>query len=840
LLASIRRSGAALAIAVLLSAAGLAHAQSTTDGDSADPPSRVARLSWINGDVGLLPAGATDWSDASINRPLTTGDKLSSGDDARAELELGGATLRLAHRTDLGLLDLNEQMAQIELTQGTLNLTVRHLDDGQSYEVDTPTVALVINQPGNFRVDIDGDATRVTALEGKATVYGENNAQRDVFAGRSYRFVDSSLSNVAISDAGDSSSDSFGGWVDQRDQRYAQYQSNQYVPDNMVGAQDLDQYGEWQDNSDYGAVWYPRDVATDWAPYRDGRWAYIAPWGWTWIDSMQWGYAPYHYGRWAHTYRGWGWIPGPRYARPIYAPALVAFVSGGGFSVGIGSGPVGWFPLGPGEIYNPWYRSSRDYYRRVNVTNIRVTNNITNVTIINNINNHYGHYRDNKPLRDERYVNRHAPGGFSAMPSGKFASGDRVQRNLVKLDQRQLAAAKVIPRGVDVRPLPGSRAGQRSAHVRQLPVNGFQREVVARHAPPAVGERRIGPTNNLAGPRQAVMRKSNVRVLDGHPGVAGNQRPATDDGTGVRREGSRLPRTSNVIPNAPIVQRRVEPTGQPRNDKPTNNDGTDVRREGLRLPRTSNVIPNAPIVQRRVEPTGQPRNDKPTNNDGTDVRREGSRLPRTSNVIPNAPIVQRRVEPTRQSGNDDLPSARFAHPSGRNQAEPRTSMPRPGVSYISGANQDSRRSTQREGTLPQVPRIQPESPITRPEAVNNTRSQRYPISPARSDVDRRDSPQPRFQQPAPAERHQVPEEVRTPAAVRREPPQREMQQPVMQQPRYQQQPRYEQPVRQEQPRFVQPQRTAPPPRAEAPRVQRSEPHEERQPDPRKQKDEQQH
>ncbi|MEO9002588.1 MAG: DUF6600 domain-containing protein, partial [Rhodanobacter sp.] len=519
-------------------------------------------------------------------------------------------------------------------------------------------------------------------------------------------------------------------------------------------------------------------------------WAYIAPWGWTWIDSMQWGYAPYHYGRWAHTYRGWGWIPGPRYARPIYAPALVAFV-GGGFSVGIGGGPVGWFPLGPGEIYNPWYRSSRDYYRRVNVTNIRVTNNITNVTIINNINNHYGHYRDNQPLRDERYVNRHVPGGFSAMPGGKFAAGDRVQRNLVKLDQRQLASAKVMPRGVDVRPLPGSRDGQRSAHVRQLPLNGFQREVVARHAPPVASERRIGPTNNLAGPRPAVMRKSNVRVLDGHPGVAGNQRPTTVDGTDVRREGSRLPRTSNVIPNAPIVQRRVEPTGQPRNDKPTNNDGTDVRREGSRLPRTSNVIPNAPIVQRRVEPTGLPR-------------------------------------------NDDLPSARFAHPSSRNNGEPRTSMPRPGVSYISGANEDARRSAPREGTLPQVPRIQHESPIPRPEAASNARSQRYPISPARSDVDRRDNPQPRFQQPAPAERRYVPEEVRTPAPFRSEPPQRVTQQPVMQQPRY------EQPARQEQPRFVQPQRIAPPPRAEAPRVQRSEPHQERQPDPSKQKDEQQH
>ncbi|TAL99294.1 MAG: hypothetical protein EPN69_01020 [Rhodanobacter sp.] len=517
LIASMRRSGAALVIAVLLTAASLAHAQSSTGHDSADLPSRVARLSWIAGGLGLLPAGATDWSDASINRPLTTGDKLSSGADARAELELGGATLRLAQHTDLGLLDLNQQMAQIELAQGTLNLSVRHVDDGQSYEIDTPTVALVVNQPGRFRVDIDGDATRVTAFAGNATVYGENNAQREVFAGRSYRFVDSSLAAVAISDIG--ARDSFDAWVDQRDQRYAQSQSNQYVPDDMVGAQDLDQYGEWQDNSDYGAIWYPSNVAVGWAPYRDGRWAYIAPWGWTWIDAMPWGYAPYHYGRWAHTYRGWGWIPGPRYARPIYAPALVAFVGGGGFSVGIGSAPVGWFPLGPGEIYNPWYHCDRDYYRRVNVANIRVTRNFTNVTIINNINNHYDHYRNHRSLRDERYVNRHAPGGFSAMRGRQFAAGERVQRNLVKADPRQLTSAPVMPHGLDVRPLLGSRDGRRSAHVRQLPVNGFRREVVARHAPPEAIERRISPTNNLAGPRPGAMPRPNVRVLSPRAGI---------------------------------------------------------------------------------------------------------------------------------------------------------------------------------------------------------------------------------------------------------------------------------------------------------------------------------
>jgi hypothetical protein len=161
-----------LALLLLCAAAGLAHAQSIADDDSTDPPSRVARLSYVSGDLGLQPAGATDWSEASVNRPLTTGDRLSTGQGARAELELGGGTMRMAGETNAGLLDLDEQLAQIELTQGTLNLTVRELGPGQSYEIDTPTVALVIDQPGTFRVDIDddGSSTQVTAFDGGATV----------------------------------------------------------------------------------------------------------------------------------------------------------------------------------------------------------------------------------------------------------------------------------------------------------------------------------------------------------------------------------------------------------------------------------------------------------------------------------------------------------------------------------------------------------------------------------------------------------------------------------------------------------------------------------------------
>lgn len=689
-LGSRRVRGCVLALALLCSATGLTHAQSSAADNAGDPPSRVARLSYLSGDVGLLPSGTNDWSDADINRPLTTGDRLSSGRDARAELELGGTTVHIDHQTDVGVLDLNEQLAQIELTQGTLSLSVRHLDDGQSVEIDTPTVALVIDQVGSYRVDIDGDATRVTDFNGDATVYGENNARHDIRAGRRYDFLDSSLATVTISDIGDiGGGDNFDAWSNRRDRRYAQSRSRQYVSEDVVGYQDLDQYGQWQDSSDYGAVWYPDQVAADWAPYRDGHWAYIAPWGWSWVDASPWGYAPYHYGRWAYTHRGWGWIPGPRYVRPIYAPALVAFVGGGDWSVGIGSQPVGWYPLGPGEIYNPWYHCNRRYYTRVNVSNIRVTRNITNVTIISRVNNHYGHYRDNRPLRDERSIKPQRVRGFSAMPGREFAAGQRAQAHLIKVDQRKLASARVMPHGVGLPPARADHAQPRNARVNRLPTDGFRRRVVALHAPPIHAERRIEATNNRVAPRVGTV-SSHVRLLNPREGSVGNKASG-------RGERSPLPRTSNVIPNAPVVQRRNAPGERSTqqafpSERFAHPQGHNTAGDNRR-PRseTSNVIPNAPVVQRRNAPSERtPQRGFPSERFAHPQGRNtagDNRPPRsaTSNVIPNAPIVQRRNAPSENSPQQVFQSERFAHPQARNTAGDNRSPLRGASNVISDA-----------------------------------------------------------------------------------------------------------------------------------------------------------
>ncbi len=735
-----------LAILLLCAAASLAQAQSATD-DSADPPSQVARLSYISGDLGFLPAGAKDWSDASINRPLTSGDRLSTGRDARAELELGGATLRMDGQTDFGLLDLNDQLTQIELTQGTLNVTVRHLDAGQSYEIDTPTVALIIDRPGAFRVDIDdnGGSTQVTAFDGGATVYGENNAQRTINPGRSYRFVDSSLAAVTISDIG--GGDAFDAWSSERDHRYVQSDSAQYVSDDVVGYQDLDQYGDWQDTGDYGAVWYPTQVSADWAPYRNGHWAYVAPWGWTWVDDSPWGFAPYHYGRWAYTHRGWGWIPGPRGVRPIYAPALVAFVGGGGWSIGIGGGPVGWFPLGPGEIYNPWYRCGRRCYTDVNIRNMRDRRGHDHRA---DIDDHYNRYRHGTPSRGDHYANRDAPRGFTAVPGNTFAGGRHVQRNLVRVDPRRLAAAPLVSRDANrLRPLAGSAPPSRNPHVRDLPAGGFNREVVARHAPPMVAQQAHDPgrrSHPLGAPRTG-MPGSNVRVLS----------PRENLDRGVRRVAVDRAGASSAV-------------------------GSDARR--------------AP---------GTPR-----------------QLPAVTRITAGTPAQTRHDNRAEVRDGAELPSARFAHPRDRSNANPRESMPRPGVSYISGANERPSRPAYRNSpTLPQVPQIQRVDPRNRPAPANDEHSQRYGANPAmRRSVPTtpsgpmRTAPEPRFQRSEPAPRGYVREQSRPMPPPTRNMPAR----PTFQQPRYQ----------------------PPQPRADTPHPPRSESRPARKSPPRARDDAQQH
>ena len=112
-----------------------------------DPPSRVGRIGYMEGSVSFQPAGEPDWVQAVRNRPMTTGDKLWTDKDSRAELQLGAVLIRLNSNTGFSFLNLDDNTVQIQLTSGSVNLRVRRLDRYDVVEIDTPNLAFSVTQP---------------------------------------------------------------------------------------------------------------------------------------------------------------------------------------------------------------------------------------------------------------------------------------------------------------------------------------------------------------------------------------------------------------------------------------------------------------------------------------------------------------------------------------------------------------------------------------------------------------------------------------------------------------------------------------------------------------------
>ncbi|HEX3125400.1 MAG TPA: DUF6600 domain-containing protein, partial [Rhodanobacteraceae bacterium] len=465
-------------------------------GEQSDPPSRVARLAYIRGTVSFVPAGENDWVEAQINRPLITGDKLWTDHDSRAELEIGSSVLRLDGETSFDFLNLDDQTAQIELTQGALNLRVRRLYDNQVYEIDTPTLAFVINRVGEYRLTVlpNGQSTVVNVLQGGGDAYGEGGARSRIEEGQSVTFNDSALRDYYTDSL--PPPDSFDEFVHQRDARWDHAKSRAYVSEDVIGYQDLDDNGDWNDVPEYGHVWYPTTVAVGWSPYHNGHWGWVGAYGWTWIDDAPWGFAPFHYGRWAYIGNRWGWCPGAIGVRPYYAPALVAFI--GGVSVGVAvGGPVGWFPLGPRDVYFPGYHVSQRYF-----TNVNVTNTVVNTTVINN---YYGNYsRGDVNYTQINYANRNISGAVTAVPATAFASARPVAASAIAVNRTTFANAQVSSVAT-VAPTRASLEGAGGRARAAPPAAVVNRNIVAASKPPP-------PVASFA-TREAVLQKNPGRPL---------------------------------------------------------------------------------------------------------------------------------------------------------------------------------------------------------------------------------------------------------------------------------------------------------------------------------------
>jgi Family of unknown function (DUF6600) len=397
-----------------------------------DPPARVARVAYLEGSVSFQPSGDTTWSMAQVNYPMTTGDRLYADQGGRAELQLGRLTVRIAGATDLTVNNLTDQFAQIGLAQGTLRVSIYEMPPGDYVEIDTPYGALQPLGVGEYRIDLPPDNGAMVAGTYRGTMqWVAGGIAQLVQGGQAIRV--SGVSPLRVARASFTAPDAFDRWSAERDRGFTASACARYMSRDIPGCADLDGAGIWETGGQWGPVWYPRGVSADWAPYRHGRWVWIEPWGWTWVEREPWGYAPFHYGRWVVVGNRWGWAPGAVVGRPYYAPALVVFVDGSALQ----GGAQGWFPLGPGEPYHPWYHGGDAYVRHVNAVTWGRTPNMpltTNVTTI-------------------EYRNRRV--ATTVVPRTTFMSGLPISHRVITVTGAQTMRAPIAPHPVV---MPGASA----------------------------------------------------------------------------------------------------------------------------------------------------------------------------------------------------------------------------------------------------------------------------------------------------------------------------------------------------------------------------------------------
>jgi len=485
--------------------AGLASGQSA--GDRFPYPEheeirlRVARVSYVGGGVALSRGDDPGvWRSAAVNTPLITGDRLYSGKDGRFEVELqGGNLVDVGPRSELSVLSLAEGGTQFAVRSGVASFSLRRVLEDEVFEVDTPGAAVTLQQAGEYRIEAAagaGASTVAVVRRGAATV-AAGGGELSVGAGHQVRIEGKEAPQYEFAAA--KTPDAWDGWVEERARRFREIRSSAHVNSEVVGVADLDQAGRWENTPDFGNAWTPSNVEKDWQPYRDGRWLWQDPWGWTWESEEPWGWAPYHYGRWAVYPSGWFWVPASSTARYVsYSPALVAFLGGGadgsaaqGFR---GGGDVGWFPLALQDPFYPWWIPRLDAHL-TKVTEF-VYRNRKNVTVV---------------------------------PSKAFASGELVRANLVRDEAvlREALNASVLRVPLPLPPTQDSlhvAAKSQAARSERPPAAILPQPVVARATPPAGPPTFGAKLETIRQNRGAPVPPSvaiRIRQADGHDAVAG-------------------------------------------------------------------------------------------------------------------------------------------------------------------------------------------------------------------------------------------------------------------------------------------------------------------------------
>ncbi len=396
------------------------------------PPGRVGRVSLVSGKVGFRGPGEANWSDAEINDPIAGGVSMRTDRQARALIRIGPDTIALTESTEIAVANLNDRMAEIAVSHGRIDLDIPQLGNGETVQVDIPRGGVWLVQPGRYDINTDaGDqAPWIAAFTGSARFVG-GGADIAIKAGNRALLTGSGAAAITTEPA---SADEFAVWCGAHAVDESSLVAPYYVSPAMTGFAALDAAGSWKADRKYGEIWIPNALPADWAPYRYGHWRWMPPWGWGWIDDQPWGFAPSHYGRWAFLDQHWIWVPGAYTARPVYAPAVVAFLGtpGVGLSYAEGSGPaVAWFPLAPGEVYWPAYNGDLDYIHGLNA------GNIADLGIIRL-------RPDGEPpaeIVNAHFANRQFA---SVVPRPVFVSGEAVSLALLQLPPERLENAPAI------------------------------------------------------------------------------------------------------------------------------------------------------------------------------------------------------------------------------------------------------------------------------------------------------------------------------------------------------------------------------------------------------------
>lgn len=388
----------------------------------ADPPGRVGRLAQATGTVWIYEPEQNEWVGVKVNRPITTGDRLATDRGARADVQIGSASLRLDGATELVVEQLDDARVALRLERGAAALRLRLAESAHEFELSADDARYLPTQPGQYRVDQQDNVTTAQVWSGEMRFQATDSTLL-LQPGTRYSFWrqdDRTHYDMAAAPG----EDAFGAWVLAQDQREDRVASTRYVSPEMTGAADLDRYGRWDTHPEYGAVWFPTVVVSSWAPYRYGHWAWVAPWGWSWVDDAPWGFAPFHYGRWASWRGRWCWVPGRYVARPVYAPALVGWIGGNNISVGVTAGTrhpappvIGWVPLGPRDPFVPRFNATPRYIWGVNAT--------------------HGPWLPQGGRPPSSWDNRNVPGAVTVVPANTLQQQGRVaDRVLPRVEPR--------------------------------------------------------------------------------------------------------------------------------------------------------------------------------------------------------------------------------------------------------------------------------------------------------------------------------------------------------------------------------------------------------------------